>query len=169
MWTVASITVKRVRKRVWDTSVMYVKQLTNSQWIITSRSWYNFLWNLQIHCHVYKGLPVDCIWSQINLIHIFLLCFFPKTNFNTVVPSTFFSIKQSRPLRFNDQYFVPIYHFPHICSMLLSSNAHRFGYPSGICWRALIIKLCQKFTSCTIKSKLFHEEIKNRLNWRNSW
>ena len=29
--------------------------------------------------------------------------------------------------------------------MLLSSNAHRFGHPNGICRRAHIIKLCQIF------------------------
>lgn len=136
-----------------DTTIRYTKKLTNSQSRATLRSWYNFLWNLQIHCHVYKGLPVDSHLSKINLIHIFLPYFF-KINLNTIVPSTYGSLKQSHHFRINDQYFVPIYHFPHICCMLLSSNGHRFGYPISICWRVHIIKLCQIHKSCTIKSKL---------------
>jgi len=113
MWAVAFITMKGVRNRVQDTSVMYVKKLTNSQSRVTLRSRYNFLWNLQIHYHVYKALPVESHLSQINLIYIFLPCFF-KINLNTIVPSTYCSLQQSCPFRFNDQYFVPIYHFPHI-------------------------------------------------------
>jgi hypothetical protein len=43
------------------------------------------LWNLKVHCHVHKALPMVPALSQMDLFHTFLLYFF-KIHFNIILP-----------------------------------------------------------------------------------
>jgi hypothetical protein len=47
----------------------------------------NILWNLMIHFHVHRRLPLVPVLSQISPVHTHALYFF-KINFNTIFPST---------------------------------------------------------------------------------
>jgi hypothetical protein len=88
------------------------------------------LWNVKVHCHVYKCLPLVPVLSQINPIHAPSHPTSQKIHLNIILLSTHGSSKWALSLRFPHQNPVYTSPLPHTCHMLRPSHSSRFDYPN---------------------------------------
>jgi hypothetical protein len=80
------------------------------------------------------------ILSQRNQIHSFPPCF-PKTHFNTILPSTLRSSEWPFPSWLPKQNFVFICHLPRARYIPRPSYPSWFDHPNNIIWRIRIVEL----------------------------
>jgi hypothetical protein len=61
------------------------------------------LWTQKVHYCVHKSLSLDCVLSQLNLVHILTYYFF-KIHSNALLPSMLMSSKWFIPFSFSDKF-----------------------------------------------------------------
>jgi thiol-disulfide isomerase/thioredoxin len=99
------------------------------------------LWNLNVHCHLHKSLPLVPILSQINPVHALRSCFY-KIHFHVILPSMLASSMYMFPSGFpTTKKKTPVFisllaytcHIPH--------SSHQFDILNSVWWGVQIMRL----------------------------